>query len=178
MSITVALLLSVPLQVFAQSSEKKSTKNTQPNTKTKEATKKIQLSDVAWIAGDWQGEAMGGEFEESWNPPMGGSMMGMFKFVKDNEVGFYELLTIVEEDGTLMLRLKHFDKKLNGWEAKEKSVEFPFVSHSEKETVFDGLKFVRIDETRMRIVVKVKQGEGKIEELKFECKRAGKSIQD
>ncbi|MFK7767524.1 MAG: DUF6265 family protein [Mariniblastus sp.] len=166
-SLSLALLLLFPLHVFGQNSKK------HPETveQTESKKQKTELSDVAWIAGQWRGNAMGGEFEESWNPPMGGSMMGMFKFVKDNEIGFYELMTIVEEGDSLMLRLKHFDKKLNGWEEKDKSIEFPFVSHSEKETVFDGLKFVRVDNFKMHIIVKINKDEGEIEEMKFECKR-------
>src|SRR5690606_41748043 len=72
------------------------------------------FADVAWIAGHWKGKAMGGEIEEVWTPPMGGSMMGSFKFVADGKVIFYELETITEEDKTLILRLKHFGGDLKG----------------------------------------------------------------
>ena len=83
------------------------------------------LEKIAWIAGDWHGEAMGGSFEEAWLPPSAGTMVGVFKFIKDGEVGFYELLTIVPtEDDSLVLRLKHFHGDLKGWEEKDKSIEF------------------------------------------------------
>jgi len=41
------------------------------------------LKDVAWIAGHWQGEALGGITEEVWTAPLGKSMMGSFKLVVD-----------------------------------------------------------------------------------------------
>lgn len=130
-----------------------------------------KLGDFAWIAGQWHGEALGGKFEETWNPPMGKSMMGMFKLSKDEGISFYEILTIVEENDTVLLRLKHFDDKLVGWEEKDKSIEFPFVSVSKTEAIFNGLKFVKIDENTMHIFVKIKR-EAEVSELKFVCNRA------
>ena len=46
---------------------------------------KASIDDLSWITGHWEGDAMGGKFEETWNPPRAGSMMGMFKFVKDTK---------------------------------------------------------------------------------------------
>ena len=132
--------------------------------------KKPTIKDFAWIAGHWKGEAMGGVFEETWNPPLGNSMVGMFKLVKNNEVVFYEILTIVEEKNSVVLRLKHFDKGLAGWEEKDKSVEFPFISVSDKEAVFAGLKFQRTNDDSMNIVVQMKEG-GKTSDLTFRCKK-------
>jgi hypothetical protein len=40
------------------------------------------LDEVSWFAGSWSGEAFGGTFEEVWNPPSEGSMVGMFKFTE------------------------------------------------------------------------------------------------
>jgi hypothetical protein len=34
-------------------------------------------------------------------------MMGMFRLVKDGKVVFYEFLTLVEHEGSLLLKLKH-----------------------------------------------------------------------
>ncbi|MEC8554174.1 MAG: DUF6265 family protein [Planctomycetota bacterium] len=77
------------------------------------------LKKCAWIAGIWSGEAFGGQFEETWNRPSGSSMMGMFKIVREGRVAFYELLTIVAKDDSHVLRLKHFDGSLKGWEEKD-----------------------------------------------------------
>ena len=135
------------------------------------ASPAASINDVAWIAGHWQGSAMGGEFEETWNPPFAGSMVGMFKFAEDQKVKFYEILTIVEKDGSLLLRLKHFDQALIGWEEKDKSVEFPLQSLTETKAEFDGLVFQKIDETTMHIVVTTKANAGETEEIKFVCNR-------
>ncbi len=129
------------------------------------------VEEFAWIAGDWHGNAMGGSFEESWNAPSGGGMLGMFKFVSDGKISFYEILTIVPKDDSFVLRLKHFDGKLVGWEEKEKSIEFPLISVSPTAAKFDGLTFTLLNDDRMDIVVVTQEGD-KVQELEFECHRA------
>lgn len=135
-----------------------------------EAKAKPTITDMAWIAGHWRGTAMGGEFEETWNPPLGGAMMGMFKFVNDEKIEFYELMTILPEGDSFVLRLKHFDNKLVGWEEKDKSVEFPLESVSEREIRFGGLTFQKVSADEIVIEVDVEE-EGTIEKLRFECQR-------
>lgn len=137
---------------------------------------KASIENLNWIAGHWQGDAMGGKFEETWNPSKGGAMMGMFKFINNGEVQFYEILTIVPNDGSLLLRLKHFNNDLVGWEEKDESVEFPLSSISENEARFDGLTFKKISADEMLILVMNKRKNGQTQELRFECHRVGKSI--
>ena len=79
------------------------------------------LEEVSWIAGHWSGEAFGGITEEVWTPPLGGSMMCAFKLVVDGKIKFYELCTISEENKSLLLKIKHFDSDLKGWEDKNES---------------------------------------------------------
>lgn len=141
-----------------------------------EAEPKVSIKDVAWIAGQWRGQALGASFEETWNKPAGGSMMGMFKLFEEPKDGkpkvqFYELLTIVEKDDSLLLRLKHFGKDLEGWEAKDKSVEFPLLDANKNEAIFEGLKFRRLNDFRMDIEVVLGRKGGKPETALFRCHR-------
>jgi len=130
------------------------------------------INDVAWIAGNWQGEALGGITEEIWTAPLGKSMMGSFKLVVDEIVQFYELCTITEENESLLLRIKHFDKDLKGWEEKDQSIEFPLVKIEKNKVYFDGLTFEKINEDELNIYVIFKD-EGKEEvEMKFNYKSA------
>ena len=138
---------------------------------TTKARPDARIGDLAWIAGHWNGQAMGGQFEETWNAPMGGTMMGMFKFVQDDAVVFYEILTIVPDGDSLMLRLKHFDAGLKGWEEKDESVEFPLVSLTRDTAKFDGLIFQRINDNEMQIQVTTKEEGKESQELTFHCKR-------
>lgn len=130
------------------------------------------IDDLAWLAGHWQGQAMGGSFEETWNPPMGGAMMGMFKFLQGDEVGFYEILTIAPAGDSLAVRLKHFTSELHGWEEKDETVDFKLIRMTENEANFDGLTFRRISPSETHIFVVLNQEGDKSEEVQFVCRRA------
>lgn len=117
------------------------------------------LSDVHWIQGHWTGEALGGQVEEIWSPPLGESMMGSFKLVQDGKVKFYEIITISEVGQTLIMRLKHFDPQLKGWEEKDETVDFKLVKLSPGKVFFDGLTFERISENEMNVYVRFESDE-------------------
>lgn len=116
------------------------------------------LDDVAWLTGSWSGEAFGGSFEEVWNPPSGGSMVGMFKTLNGNSVGFYELMLLVEEEGSLSLKVKHFNADFSAWEKQEEFVNFRFVSADDHAIYFSGLSFYRIGNDEMHGYVALQQG--------------------
>jgi hypothetical protein len=89
------------------------------------------------------GEGLGGTVEEVWAPPLGDTMMGMFRLVQDGKLVFSELCFIVEENGSLVLKLKHFDPGFKGWEEKDAYVSFPLVKLSVTEAYFEGLTLRR-----------------------------------
>ena len=102
-----------------------------------------RVTDFAWLEGHWQAEALGGNAEEIWSPPAAGTMVGMFRLVKDGEAAFYEIFTLTEEDETVLLRLKHFNSDLTGWEEKDETVDFPLVAFNKDQAWFDGLTYQR-----------------------------------
>lgn len=124
------------------------------------------LNDIDWLAGYWKGEAFGGITEEIWSKPLGGSMMGSFKLVVDEQVSFYELMTITEFENSLLLRIKHFDWELVGWEEKDKSVEFRLVEVTPDAIYFDGLSMKKINENEIKVYVVI-ENEGKQNEIEF-----------
>ena len=131
------------------------------------------IEDIAWIAGHWKGEAMGGQFEETWNPPMGGEMMGMFKLVSDGKVRFYEIMTIAPENDSFVLRIKHFSAGLKGWEEKDDAVEFPLIKATNRKVHFYGLKFTKTSDQEMEIEVAVGD-DNKKQIVDLKCKRVSK----
>ena len=124
------------------------------------------LDEVSWIQGYWKGEAMGGQTEEIWSRPMGGSMMGSFKLIYQDEIQFYEIMTISEIDQTLIMRLKHFHADLKGWEEKDETVDFKLVKITQDKVFFDGLTFEKISEKEINVYV-IFEDEGKRNEGKF-----------
>jgi hypothetical protein len=101
------------------------------------------LADAAFLVGAWEGEAFGGRFEEVWNPPSAGSMVGMFKLFDEDGVAFYELMLITVEGGTLSLKVRHFNADFTAWEEKGDYVEFRLVAMDEHALHFGGLSFYR-----------------------------------
>ena len=100
------------------------------------------IEDIAWLAGRWVGEGLGGSAEDVIAPASGGQMMGMFRHSKaDGSVNFYEFYLFAEQDGSLTVRLKHFSPMLAGWEEKAGFVEFPLVAIEKRAAYFDGLTY-------------------------------------
>jgi hypothetical protein len=134
---------------------------------SQENTLAHKLENIAWIAGTWHGEAFGGEVEEIWSKPSGGSMMATFKLVVDGKVGFYEIEIIRQIENTLLLQLKHFRPDLKGWETKDDTVDFPLKYITENKAVFEGMTFERISDSEMHVFVDLENDKGQVEELKI-----------
>jgi hypothetical protein len=128
------------------------------------------IEDVAWIAGAWHGEALGGLAEEIWSAPRAGTMMGMFRLIEGGQLRFYELLAIREEGESLALRLKHFNADLTGWEEKGDPITFPLVKLGDREAYFDGVTFRREGE-RLTVFVLAGAGQQTAGELIFEYRQ-------
>jgi len=131
---------------------------------------KSTINDFSWIAGYWKGEAMGGVIEEVWTAPLAGSMTGSFKLAEGNSVIFYELETLTEEEGTVILRLKHFGADLKGWEKKDDTVDFKLVKYTENKAYFDGLTFELVNPNELNIYVVIEE-ENSAEEFKFSYRK-------
>ena len=131
---------------------------------------KADLGVIAWIAGHWRGEAFGGDTEEIWTPPLGGSMMAAFKLSVNDQVKFYELEVISEQGGTLILRLKHFSSDMHGWEEKDETVDFKLVKVTDNKIYFDGMTFENISDEEMNVYVLVGD-EGQEQETKFNYRK-------
>lgn len=103
------------------------------------------IADIAWFAGSWSGPGLGGLAEETWSEPRGGRMHGMFRLLKQDQPQFYELMVLEESEGSLVLRLKHFNPDLRGWEERgaEASVTFPLVTKQGSRMYFNGVTFER-----------------------------------
>lgn len=129
------------------------------------------LSEASWIAGHWKGEAFGGITEEIWSPPLGGSMMFVFKLVVDGKVQFYEVGHIQEINKTLLLQLKHFHGNLKGWEKKEETVDFKLVKITDDRIYFDEFTFEKVSEEEINIYVLISDEKGETNEVKFNYKK-------
>ena len=78
----------------------------------------------------------GSTSEEVWSGPDSGTMMGMYREMKDGQTTFYELLVLELRNNTPTLLLKHFDPGLKGWEDKDKAVTLPLQQFQPNEAMF------------------------------------------
>lgn len=142
---------------------------THPNTLSYDSlagSPNASIDQVSWVSGHWQGEAFGGIAEEIWSEPMGGSMMFVFRLVNDNKVSFYETGGIIEENGSLVLKLKHFDAQFHGWEEKDETVDFKLVKLEGNKAYFDDFTIEKISEDEINMYVVIEHV-GEEEEVKF-----------
>ena len=130
------------------------------------------LAAVGWLEGHWLGEGLGGVSEEIWSPPRGGVMMGMYRSLKQDRPSFYEFLMLVEENGTLVLKLKHFNPDFSAWEEKAAVVSFKLVAVEERAVHFDGLSFIRERDDTLRIYLLLRDKAGPVREEAFTLRRA------
>jgi hypothetical protein len=125
------------------------------------------LKDFEWLVGEWAGTGLGGLSEETWSAPAGGAMMGMYRLVVNGAVSFYEFMNLVEENGTVVLKLKHFNADLTGWEEKDRFVSFRLAKLTPDEAWFGGLTFRRVDANRLEIFLALRDKSGTVREERF-----------
>ena len=169
-SLSTLLLCSLAASLYCVASPEK---QQFPNTLTLQAhmtSPAATIADVSWMAGYWQGEKWGGQTEEIWSAPLAGSMMASFKFANNQQVKFYELLTLFEQDGSLILRLKHFSADLKGWEEKDQFMEFKLVKLGDNEVFFEGYTYRLVSPNELHVFVVI-DDKGKKNETKFVFKR-------
>jgi len=120
-----------------------------------------EITDLAWLAGAWRGPGLGGMNEEHWSAPAGGTMMGMYRLLEDGQVVFYELLTLTESGGSLLLTLRHFHPDLRGWEQRDDTVRMRFIKAEAGSYYFEGLTLAprRDGSLTIHLAIERKKGE-------------------
>jgi hypothetical protein len=137
------------------------------------ASPPAKIADLAWLEGVWLGKGLGGETEEAYSAPLGGAIVGYFRFVKDGKLVFYEIVTLVEEGGSVLIRLKHFNADLTGWEEKNVSQSFKLVAIEGQTAYFDGLTLKRDGDTLFSAVLikNKKDGSQRTEQFSYRLKK-------
>ena len=137
---------------------------------------KAMISDAAWLTGTWKGENDWGISEETWTTSAGGSMACLYRLTKNGKPVFYEFLVLMEFNGSLKLRLKHFSENMKAWEEKDETVDFLLREVSPAKLVFRGdeikktLTFEKLTETSMEITLESVDN-GQLNTTKFMMKR-------
>ncbi|MBX9745480.1 MAG: hypothetical protein K2X34_01165 [Hyphomonadaceae bacterium] len=119
----------------------------------------VTIEDAAWLAGRWVGEGFGGQMEEAWAPPVGGQMIGHFRYWRDGQPQFYEFMIMDVVEGGIRMRLKHFNPDYTTWEDRETWTTFEPVSVDSDRIVFNGLTIVREAPDQIVMTIRIRRGE-------------------
>jgi Domain of unknown function (DUF6265) len=96
------------------------------------------VANLAFISGSWHGAVAGGVFDEEWSTPRAEAMMGMFRYMENGKVKFYEFMAIEAGASGPVLHLRHFDADLAGWEERSKPLSFSVAAFTENQVVFES----------------------------------------
>lgn len=115
----------------------------------------------------------GGSGDEIYSPPSGGSIIGLFRYVKDGKLNLTEILQYEIENGIIVLRLKHFEPGLKGREEKNDSIEFRQVSRkygefsmkAELKNMTITLVYKQVSKDRMNVVMIREQADKRSEDV-------------
>ncbi|MBK6750373.1 MAG: hypothetical protein KA956_06365 [Pyrinomonadaceae bacterium] len=164
-------VLMIAMLAVVGSSQVKNTENT---VKLADGAKSpsASIKDIAWLAGNWSGTGMGGVSDETWGTPNNGVMVGTYRLVINNKPIFYEMMWMMEHEGSLILRLKHFSSELVGWEEKDKTVDFRFVNKTGNRMNFSGLTYEQTSKNKLTIYLALRQKDGTLKEESFVLTRS------
>ena len=123
------------------------------------------IEQAEWLVGDWVGTGIdGAEAAESWLPPSGDTMVGLFVQEKpDGGLMFTEHMYLAEEGGSLVLKLKHFNPDLTGWEEKDGMVRFRLLSIEPCAAYFSSLTYRCEAEGGLLVAVRMKSEGDEVE---------------
>nr|WP_240048880.1 DUF6265 family protein [Parerythrobacter lutipelagi] len=135
------------------------------------------IEQMDWLVGQWVGTGIGGApAMESWLPPSGGTMVGTFvQETGEGDIRFTEHLYLMEQEGTLVLRLKHFNADLTGWEEKDGMLTFRLIAVEECAAYFHALTLRCDGENGLVAAVRMKSDKPEPQELLFRFQRMGHS---
>lgn len=130
------------------------------------------LDALSWLCGCWTGEGLGGTVSECWTQAASGEMIGAFQYSRGGELQFSELLMIGEAGGAFGYHVKHFNRDLTGWEARDEQVSFNFISADAATATFSGLELIRNGEDGFTVLLQMETSEGEANTAEFVYRRA------
>jgi len=136
-----------------------------------EVPARMDLNDMAWMVGCWEGEGFGSPVRECWMQGPDGRMTGMFDML-DAQTGaqqFSEIFVIDTFETGPEMRLRHFNPDMTGWEAQDEWVTFTLLETGEGLARFEGLTYRLTEEGSMTAELDVTTADGvRTETLVFE----------
>ena len=109
------------------------------------------IEDLAWMTGNWAGNLGPNQLEENWIKPEGGSIAAMVRMTGNGGTSMFEMITIEEVDGSLVLHVQQFNA---GFEPRT-----PTPQKMELSSIGDNrVQFAAVDEGGMKSLGYSKEG--------------------
>jgi len=67
------------------------------------------VEDISWMTGNWAGNLGPNQLEENWIMGEAGSIAAMVRITGDDTTSMFEMITIEEVDGSLVLNIQQWD---------------------------------------------------------------------
>lgn len=116
----------------------------------------LDLKDLAWLQGCWEGTGFNNRIGECWISAPDGRLTGMFQMIgPDGTQTLSEFFVLDAFDDAPAIRLKHFNADLTGWEARDEYVVFELLETGPDFARFDGLEYRRDNQGRLIVHVTV-----------------------
>lgn len=125
-----------------------------------------QIKTIGGImTGNWRGTIGNDTVEEDWSEPLANTMMGMFRWILENKISFYELIVIDLSTGKVTIKIKHFNADFTGWEDKDDFESYELVDLTETRVTFRSshgeqgrLIYERTEKSKLVINLEMKDG--------------------
>ncbi len=96
------------------------------------------LAGFAWLTGEWRAETERGSIVETWGRPEGDALLGMMRITESGHARLYEIFVIERDGDDLALRVRHFNRGLEPWEAeRDGPMTFPLLRAEDNRAVFE-----------------------------------------
>lgn len=73
------------------------------------AQPEASIDQLDWMTGNWAGQLGPNQLEENWIATEGGSIAAMVRMTGGGSTSMFEMITIEESEGTLVLHIQQFD---------------------------------------------------------------------
>ncbi len=98
------------------------------------------LDQLRWMNGAWVEDREARRCEEIWSTVDAHTLMGMFRWIADDEVSFYEFMVVNRTDSGVELHVKHFHPSLVAWEERQHYQAFVLTELGPTRAVFAAVR--------------------------------------
>lgn len=97
----------------------------------------MHVRDLTFLEGLWTTTVGDERWDEQWMAPSGGSVLGVARMIENDATSLYEILTVEQDATGPVLRMKHFNRGLIGWEEKDAPLTVPLARLTSSVAVFE-----------------------------------------